>query len=77
MSSHITVDYQQVAEASSLGATSTDGSSFEVEDAVVVPLVVEDAATLVSSHTVGASVDATTAQTIARAVLDALKTFTS
>ena len=71
------IDYTQITGASRLRAVDTDGSEFTVEDAVIVPIVIEDAATLASGHTVGASVDAATAQTIARAVMDALKTFTS
>lgn len=71
------IDYKQITETSRLRAIDTDGAEFTVEDAVIVPIVVEDASTLVSGHTVGDSVDAATAQTIARAVMDALKTFTS
>jgi len=70
------IDYSQIQECT-ITAQDTDGTTFLAERAIVLPLVIEDAATLASGHTVGASVDATTAQTIARAVMDALKTFTS
>lgn len=70
----IYTDPQQVTTGS-IESVDAAGVSFDAEDSVIVPVIVTDAATLVSGHSVGDSVDATTAQTIARAVLDALAVF--
>ena len=65
-------DYTQITAPSEITATCPNGGTFTYNNAVVVPLVVEDAASLTSGHTIGAAVDSTTAQAIAQAVMDAL-----
>jgi len=67
-------DPQQITTGS-VESVDAAGVAFAAEDAVCVPVVITDAATLVSGHSVGDSVDAVTAQAIARAVLDALAVF--
>lgn len=67
-------DPQQVSTGS-VESVDAAGVAFDAEDAVIVPVIVTDAATLVSGHSVGDSVNAVTAQTIARAVLDAVAVF--
>lgn len=67
-------DPQQVTTGS-IESVDAAGVSFDAENAVIVPVVITDATTLASGHSVGASVDATTAQAIACAVLDALAVF--
>lgn len=77
MSQHI--DFTQITENSRLRATDTDGSEFTAENAVIIPVVLTDAATLLSGYTPTDpnSPDTITARTIARAVLDALAAYTS
>jgi hypothetical protein len=58
-----------------IAAVSADGTEYDVENAVIVQVVCTDAATLAAGHSVGDSVDAATAQAVARAVLDALAVF--
>ena len=70
-------DYTQMSQTQEITATCPNGATFTYTDAVVVPLVVGNAATLSSGHTIGDAVDAMTAQQIARAVMDALAKFTS
>ena len=70
------IDYTQIQTAT-VSAQGTDGSTFTAENATILPLVIEDAATLVAGYTPGATIDSTTAETIARAVLDALAAYTS
>lgn len=77
MSQHI--DYTQITENSRLRAIDTDGSEFTAEDAVIIPVVITDAATLLSGYTPTDpnSPDVATSRQIARAVLDALAAYTS
>tara|TARA_R100001510_G_C7616832_1_gene178752 strand:+ start:573 stop:797 length:225 start_codon:yes stop_codon:yes gene_type:complete len=59
----------------SVDSCSVDGTLYSSEDAVIVQVICTNAATLAAGHSVGDSVDAATAQAIARAVLDALAVF--
>ena len=70
----IYTDPQQVTTGS-VESVDAAGVAFDAEDAVIVQVVITNAATLVSGHSVGDSVNAVTAQTIARAVMDALAVF--
>ena len=70
----IYTDPQQVTTGS-VESVDAAGVAFDAEDAVIVQVVITNAASLVSGHSVGDSVNAVTAQTIARAVMDALAVF--
>lgn len=70
----IYTDPQQVSTGS-VESVDAAGVAFDAEDAVIVPVIVTDAGGLSAGHVVGAAVDPATAQTIARAVLDALAVF--
>lgn len=72
----VNVDYIQIVESTITG-TDSDGSEFQAQNATVVPVVVTDVSSMLSGYTPGAAVDSTTAQSIARAVLDALAVYTS
>tara|TARA_Y100000592_G_scaffold80873_1_gene127986 strand:- start:323 stop:547 length:225 start_codon:yes stop_codon:yes gene_type:complete len=60
----------------SLDSVDTSGTQYSAENALIVQVVLTDPATLVGSYSPGDSIDAATAQTIARAVFDAVLAFT-
>ena len=70
------IDYTQITELSRLRAIDTDGTEFTAEDVVIVPIVFTDAIVLVGDYTPGDAIEPSIAQSIASAVLDALKSYT-
>ena len=61
---------------SSVDSVDSAGTQYSAENAIIVQIVLTDPATLMGSYSPGDTVDAATAQTIARAVFDAVLAFT-
>ena len=68
-------DPSQTAQCS-VDTVDSSGTQYSAENALIIQLVLTDAATLVGSYSPGDTIDATTAQTIARAVFDTVLAFT-